>query len=283
MPPDEPDQVIHDAPRIEDLVRQLRIPIDRRTQWQILREQPGERRIDDRIPSAEQEEQRPLDALGIGEYGALRPLQFGPCPRSHESASPSCWQCGPQVGEFRGESLPHGGPRAPRQCGIRHDSSRRRLAGLCLEIAQHDQTAKTVAHENLRDVPPLAYGAPERLQVAKQLTESREVASVTARAAMTALIDEVRSESSVLELPSHLRQRLSPERRMPVVKKEHRHAWMRGFVDVVRERRAIGRVDAVHELVSPIKRRNKSSAACAARARISARSPGKMRLSARVS
>src|SRR5256714_11942825 len=70
--------------------------------------------------------------------------------------------------------------------------------------------------------------------------------------------------------------------RMPIVKKEDSSAGTRRLVGVEHQRRPIGCVDAIH-VVPAMRRRSKSSAACAERARISPRSPGKMRFTARVS
>src|SRR2546430_12497991 len=81
---DEADQIIHDATRSENVVRQLRVPCHGRAEWQVFGEQSGERRIDCVITAAEEGEQQPLHALPGGEYRAVRPMRFVDWPPRHE-------------------------------------------------------------------------------------------------------------------------------------------------------------------------------------------------------
>src|SRR5258706_391251 len=102
------------------------------------------------------------------------------------------------------------------------------------------------------------------------------------------LVQKVRRQTGVFELRAGFGESVGEpyggggRLRLPVVQKQHRDGGTSGLVRVIDERRAVGCVDVIHGL-SASRRRSKSSAAWAARARISLRSPGKMRFSARPS
>src|SRR5436309_9204451 len=101
---------------------------------------------------------------------------------------------------------------------------------------------------------------------------------------MPALIEEVGGVAGIAELHSRCVRWLPRFRRfgIPVMQKQDGNAGVGGLVGVVDEGCAVGRIDAVHGAAA-IRRRSKSRAACDARARISPRSPGKMRRNARTS
>src|SRR6266550_9231156 len=155
--------VRHHAWHSEQLMRELRVPVELRTRREIVGEAPGDRGVDHPILACKQEQQRTLDALSVRQDCVLRPLQLGPRAGCHVAASGSRRQHRPQIGEPRGNAFPRGGSPAPREPGTRDDGGRGRLARLSFEVAQHDQAAETLANQDLRDLVSLANGTTKRL------------------------------------------------------------------------------------------------------------------------
>src|SRR6202008_5128545 len=74
------------------------------------------------------------------------------------------------------------------------------LARLRLEVAQGDERTEAVTDEDLRAVMTAAHGAAQRLQVAEELTEARQMPAATTGTSRPSLVQTVRRQSGVLEL-----------------------------------------------------------------------------------
>src|SRR5213083_3281588 len=159
----------------KQIVRQLRVPLNRRIGRQSLCQAACRLDICHRISSAEYEQHRSFDALVVREDRALRPLQLGARPRRHEFGAATCWECGPEIGKFRGEALPNGGARARGEPGIRHHRRGGGLPRLRFEVPQEDESTEAMTDQDLRHILAVTHCATQRLQVTHQLAEAGEV------------------------------------------------------------------------------------------------------------
>src|SRR6267378_2213491 len=97
MRPDKARHLFQNLRRCDQIVSQLRMPMDRGVWSEVVGELAGHSRVGHRVGRAEYEQQRALDALVIGEHGSLCPLQLGACAGRHEFGAASRRQRRPEV------------------------------------------------------------------------------------------------------------------------------------------------------------------------------------------
>src|SRR5213596_293928 len=178
------------------------------------------------------------------------------------------------------EPLPGGRTKREAEPGAADDGGRDRVARLRLQVAQCHEPPERNPQQQLRPISAEPDGPPERLEIAEQLAEPRQVSAAPARAPVAALVEQVRCHPRVPQPLAHL----APAARVvrPIVQHQHGGARLGRLVRVVDELGAVGRGEGGHQAWAS-SRRSRSSDACALRRRISSRSPGNTRLTARVS
>src|SRR5256885_5928225 len=303
---DESQDVAHGALPlrvVQDFVIHLRIPAHLGCAREAIREGAPEVRVYDAVFTREQQQEGAFDPLCVGDDGPLRPLDLAPRAGRYHVVDRRILAVrlvhrritaellgieAQRHAERRPQVLqdPPGDPRPrrrleresePRAAGHRGSD---RIAGLRLEVAQCHEPAKSQAEQDLAPLGAEPHGAAERLQVAEQLAEPRQVALSTAGAPVAALVEQIRGEPRVPQPFADL----TPAARVvrPAVEQQQGGAWLRRLVRVGPQLRAVGRGEGRHQARAR-SRRSRSSAACAPRRRTSSRSTGNTRFTARVS
>src|SRR5205814_395168 len=220
---DESQDVAHGALPlrvVQDFVIHLRIPAHLGCAREAIREGASEVRVYDAVFTREQQQEGAFDALGVGDDGPLRPLDLAPRAGRYHVVDRRIFAVrlvhrriaaellgieAQRHGEGRPQVLQHPA-RHPRPRGrLERGSEPRaadhgrgdRIARLGLEVAQRDEPPESQAEQQLAPVGAEPHGAPERLQVAEQLAEPRQVARPAAGAAVTALGEQIGREPRV--------------------------------------------------------------------------------------